>query len=215
MRVFASVPEECFMPVRRAIQALAVLSALLPFALVGAAADAQDRRLGPRIDDVLQETQRALLSVAEYPAVKLHLPALESVTLEMNGTFDASGELRLNLFFASAGGGRSTSESSQLILTFKPPAPPPTGAEIASTNLSDQLADMILAAASGVARAGEREPPLRTSGLTLSLAFAVTLEGGAGAEFAIAPVGIRLGGDVSSTEVQKIILRFAEAPSAQ
>ena len=97
----------------------------------------------------------------------------------------------------------------------KPPPPPKTGMPISSTTLSKQLSDMMIGAAIGVANAAERDPPLETSGLVLILAFALKTQGGAGVGYSVAPIGVETEGKVSSSEVQRITLKFEDTPTAK
>lgn len=193
---------------------LRVVSLVLFFFLTNCATTSadptSDEALGPTIDDLLQQVQLALEQVQLHPLVRTKLPDLDRVELILNAGFDKNGKLKLNLFFFQVGGGASASESQEIKLTLKPPTADPDKASpiSASDTAANRLKDLIIAAAEGVAKAGDREPPLETRGLQIALKFGVKKEGSIGAEFTIAPITVEAGGGVNTSQIQTITLAF-------
>ena len=160
------------------------------------------------VEDILKEIQSTLYRV-QLDAKQGIIPPLDSVQIELTTTFSVDGEGKINLYIVTLGGGGSRESAQILKLTLTPPeADLGKGVPSSFTDISTPLAAAIVSAARAAEKAKKQDPPLVLEELIAAIKFIVRIEGGAGLEFQIAPVGVKLGGDIKSGEIQEITIKF-------
>lgn len=188
----------------------ALLVPFLSFILISCAltrpADATSDETAVQISDILNQVQRALINV-QNSAEQHRLPKLESVELLLSTQLQANAEGGFNIVVVSVEGGGSETSAQKLHLTLTPPRPG-AGMPVAAVDLSESLAEAILAAARGISEAADAEPKLELEKLVASVKFVVSVKGGGGVKFEILPVEVSLGGKITSVETQEIIVTF-------
>jgi hypothetical protein len=105
------------------------------------------------------------------------------------------------------GGGASTSNAQEIVLTLAPPKPG-TRTLAAGNTLADQLVALIQEAGSCVKAAASGPLPLTAEAITLEIDLVLKKEGNAGLKFDIAPLSVDLGGDVKRQQIQKVKVSF-------
>jgi len=157
-----------------------------------------------QIDQIISEIQVALIKVQNEAAAN-SLPALASVSLELETelAYGAGGEL--NLYVISADGTVEKENVQRVALTLVPPKPY-SEEPIASGQISESLSTAILAVAKGVANAQKRKPPLTLSKLEAEIRFLVKAAGGGGIKIELLPITAGLKGDIRKSTTQTIII---------
>ena len=182
---------------------LRALALTVLFCLLGGPALADDPL---PVDNLLEQVQAALVRVQDL-SDEDDLPRLKSVKLLLQTTLaqDASG--RFKFFLVSVGGQTAQTRIQTLELTLVPP-PPGTPLPVAAMDITEILAQAILAAAYGVKPAMEREPPLELVELVVNLRFVVDNSGGGSIGADLLPITVEFGAQVRATEVQILTLIF-------
>jgi hypothetical protein len=191
-----------------------VTSALF-LALGGSAmAQAQPSEADPKqvatIDAVMKQIQEAL-TIVQRDLKGKHLPQLKSVTLTLNTVVQKQAGATLKLWIITLGGKHENDETQEVSVTLVPPSPSnPT--KVGAVSLSEALEKIIESAAEGVQGVSSGNYPLRFSGLTATIAFAIQNSGDAGGNIVILPVSIGLTGHVAKNQTQTLKVTFDDAP---
>jgi hypothetical protein len=159
------------------------------------------------IEDVIEQVQQALADVQTALAGS-HFPALKDVKLTLQTVATRKDNGALKLWVLSLGGTAERSRTQQMVLTLVPPAPDHPKMTL-TVPLSADLEAAILSAVEGVAKAGTGKVPLEASALDVEINFTVKTTGSGGANVAIAPVTVGVGGEVTTASVQTIRMSFA------
>lgn len=199
----------------RALQKAAMVTAmasLIVHSVAAAPAKRASEAANPasEIDQIIGEIQVGLLR-AQNEAAARNLPALKSVTLELETEFAYSAGGELNLYVVSVGGNIEKDKIQRLSMTLTPPAPY-SEEPIAQGEISENLSSAILAAAQGVANTRKRKPPLALTKLEAEIRFVVKATGKAGVKLEILPITADIKGDISKNAVQAITVSFEEKP---
>lgn len=159
------------------------------------------------IPNVLNEVQKALVK-AQTQIADLGMPPLKSVTLTLQTGLIGKGGPKADLVVVSLGQTWQKERSQELILELIPPEPY-TPIEIASKpELSDQIVEAIVSAATGVQAARSGKPPLLLNSLQAEFTFVIDTETHGGLAFKIIPVSLDLGGELKSKALHKIKVIF-------
>jgi hypothetical protein len=160
------------------------------------------------VDELLEQIQAALVRVQDL-SEEDDLPRLKNVKLSLQTTLAQDTSGRLAFFLVSVGGQTAQTRIQTLELTLVPP-PPDAPVPVAAMDITEALAQAILAAAYGVKPAMEREPPLELVELVVNLRFVVDNSGGGSIGADLLPITVEFGAQVRSTEVQVLTLTFQD-----
>jgi hypothetical protein len=98
--------------------------------------------------------------------------------------------------------------TQSISLKLIPPAPETTKVKAEKIEISDALANAILSAARGAAKAKETKPALNLTELEASFKFVVKKGGGGGIKFTILPISAEIGASVAKAVTQEINISF-------
>jgi len=163
-----------------------------------------------QIDDILSQIQTALVR-AQTEAASNNLPALTSVSLELETEFAYGAGGELNLYILSVDGSAETKQLQTLKLTLAPPAAY-TEEPIAKSEIAEMLSAAIVAAGRGVANARSRKPPLTLSKLEAEIRFAVKTSAAGGLKVEILSLGVGAKGDIVKNATQTMTVSFEAKP---
>ncbi len=167
-----------------------------------------------QVDKTSVTVQELLLQIqtgigeAKAQIAKQSFPPLDSVTLTLQteAKKDASG--KFNLWFVKLGGGVGSAASSQMIIILRPTDV--ATSRVSATPVSQVLRDAIIGAAQGVAEAAkDPDVPLRMDSLSVELKFTVSKSGNAGIDVTLQPIGGGISGNISSSNVHALLVKFA------
>lgn len=169
--------------------------------------------LGPEMQVLISAIQDGIIKVINNDSDEvigdLYPLELSSVVVDLKGSFDKGDKFKVNLFVVGAGQERTASETTNLVVTLKPPAPSLTS-NVSAGALSDRIAELLYAAAVGVQNTRDHPLRLEASEMKLEMAFGLTRKMTGGGEFEVAPIGLDLSGSANSNEVQKITMIFKQ-----
>lgn len=155
------------------------------------------------VESLLSEITRTLVRVRDGADAE-ELPPLTSANLKIQSEFKASGGGGFSLWVIHAKAKVSRLAVQTLDIELSPPEPV-DGGEV--SDISDALAEAILAAATAARTAADGDPPLRMSSVKATIRFVVEKAGSAGIK--LMPITGELAADVSGTATQEISLRFS------
>jgi len=159
-----------------------------------------------QVEELLNQVQAALITVQDT-ADSDKLPKLDSVTLKLSAQFVTKGSGKVDLYVLSFGTEISEAATQSISLKLTPPEPG-TPKPSSADDISKPLANAILSAARGAAKAKKTKPILNLTELTASFKFVVDTSGSGGVKFTIVPVTVEIGGKVSKAATQEIIVTF-------
>jgi hypothetical protein len=171
-----------------------------------ASAWAQPPGLPPvRLEQVIGEVKKALATVAGSPHAD-RLPALDSVTLELETGFVESSKKEVNLVVA-AGNDFARSQSQRITLTLRP-AGGKTRGQAGASAVSEKLAAALLEVARSISRAGKEAPELELEEVSCTIQFVVRRSEKEGVDISLEPVRMVESGAVDEGQVHSIRLLF-------
>lgn len=161
------------------------------------------------IDSVIKDVQRALAN-AQTELRQQKLPALKTVTLNLQTAITAKGGGKLKVVIVTVGASREKSKTQEVTLVLTPPRAG-NAKEISAHSLTEGLEQAIVAAARGVMNADKDSTiPLKLTTLKVKLGFTVKEGGSGGASREILPITLELSGDLSRTDVQILEIVYEE-----
>jgi Trypsin-co-occurring domain 2 len=198
-------------PIKSTIVVAILLALFSRGAIAQGAPPASDQTEVATIDAVVKQVQDALTKVQKDLKGK-HLPQLKSVTLTLNTVVQKQVGASIKLWVITLGGKHETDQTQEVTVTLAPPSPK-NPINVGAVSLSEALQSAIESAAQGVQSAAVGEYPLKFSGLTATIAFAVKNSGEAGGSIQILPISISLTGNVAKNQTQTIKVVFDDAPA--
>jgi hypothetical protein len=137
-------------------------------------------------------------------------PPLKSISIKLQTTVSRSigGGVRFLVF--SLGSSLGADTASTLELDMRPPQTRETETLLPAASLKQALAQAIHLAKIGVVKASKGTPPLVMKTVSIDLKFAVAVEGSAGANVKIVPIGLEGTGRISREKVQTVSLTFGQ-----
>ena len=161
---------------------------------------------GPPVEALISQIQDALQIISQKLPEE-QLPPLSTAEVTLQTTMATNARGGIDFFVISIGGKVAQEEVQQMVLTLSPPSPK-AGAPAASGDFAKAMADAIIAAARGAAKAIRRQPPLELAKLVASMNFVIKAEGEGGVKATFVPVTLNFGASVSQSEMHKVELTF-------
>lgn len=180
---------------------LSILFALVP--LVGA--DARDTKVP--LTALIDEVNAALLTVQEYAEAE-DLPPLHEVTLEVNTVMDIDAEGKVSLYIVEFGQDvkNAFTNTSTIVLI---PAKPGTESNVGALEISDILAESILAGAQAIQHARDNGPvPLTAKSYSTEIKFGITVETNGKVSLNFPSFEISAGGAITQSNLQRISIAY-------
>ena len=159
---------------------------------------------GVVLDKLLTNLQSTLVRVNQSIS-DADLPRLTKATLRLKSALREVEDGKLSLFIVEFGSTVAKHSALEISLDLRPPD---ASATLPVSVSPDLLAQAIVESARAVKRAQEAEPKLLLHRLIASVRFVVKSDTETGVTFSILPITVSLGGEVSTEEVQEIVLEF-------
>jgi|HubBroStandDraft_1064217.scaffolds.fasta_scaffold02596_4 hypothetical protein len=164
------------------------------------------------IQAVLTQVRSALVNVQADLKGK-QLPPLASVDLTLQTVVSAEGGPTIKLWIISLGATREKDETQTVTIHLTPPSAN-NAVAVGAADLTKALETAIVSAAEGAQQSGTPDYPLKFSGLTVQLEFAVKTAGNASINIPqIVPITAELSGKVSKNATQTIKIVFQDPTS--
>lgn len=177
-----------------------ILLALLPIPALPATEQVSLSSMIRVVQNALRETQEQLQAEQMLP--------LSEVILELNVVNQIEAEGRVGFWVAVFGGGRQEQTTSKVLMTFSPPAADAASDVSAQGILMNTIRDAIFEGAAARSDAITGNPPLMATQFEIAVQFALINSGDGSIKIAFPPFNLTAGGEVSSSEIQTITLKF-------
>lgn len=158
------------------------------------------------VEDLLVEMKRALL-IVEESAEEDALPPLKTATLNVSTVQKKVTGGKINLLIISFGKKKTSELKTDLSIVLGPP-PKGSGSEVSSPQISQLIADAILAAGRAIKEAEKGSPALVAKEVTAKVKFGVSKDSEGGLKIEFAPVTVEGSGSSNSGNVHEIVLTY-------
>jgi hypothetical protein len=176
------------------------------FGLLGGQPAGAQEATGLSLEDLVLEVKVALLRVQDGAEANA-LPKLSKAVLEVNTELKAGAGGKVSLWVVEVGASTSSTLTSSMKLTLKPPEPGSVS-DVAAVRIADALAAAILAGAKAIAVAGAGNPPLIADELTATIKFAIDTKGNGGLAIKFPPFGALAEAGMGTAAVQTIEVTY-------
>lgn len=198
------LPAFHYIKLKRSGRPLLVLLALLLLLGVVVAPMQSYAQSGIVLDRLLTNLQSTLIRVNQSIS-EADLPRLAKATLSLKSALREVHDGKLSLFIIEFGSTVAKHSALELSLHLRPPD---ASATLPVSVSPDLLSEAIIESARAVKRAQEAEPKLLLHRLTAAVRFVVKSDTESGVSFSILPITASIGEEVSTEEVQEIVLEF-------
>ena len=161
----------------------------------------------PTLSIMIDTVQGALLDAQKLLKNNQRLP-LQSVKLSLNtiNTLEAGG--RVGFWVFTVGASAKDSVTSNIEITLVPPDAEASNPVSTALKIREVLTEAIFEGAAARSAAVQGQPPLEATNFKVSLEFALVIDGDGKLSLAVPPFTGELGGGLSSSQTQKIVLIF-------